>query len=803
MSQFKTPREVNFNAENLAEEWRRWEKSFKIYYAASELHTKPIATQIAILLNCAGEEARDIFDNFSISLDDENLTTDIVLDRYKVFCNPRRRPVFDAYKFWQRQQAVGELFDKWLTELRLIANNCDFGAFKDRLVRDKILFGTNDETARQRMLEEEDLTLEKAINICRSIEVTKARMQYMSNEKINSSLVQEIKKDRYPSFSASNTSVSNKPCRFCDLVHLHRQCPAYGKTCRKCGKYNHFAVVCRSFKSDTRNIKEITSEIQADSTVFQMCSLQSKPTGSKMRSTLTVLDHHNNTSTLSFKLDTGAEVNVLPLSLYKQMRLAPFSSTSTILRGFGNALIKPLGAVEMIICDRTGRKFSLIFFVTDIIHTPILGEHACELLNLVKKIEDISESSNLTLDMVTNNFLEVFSGTGLYKEKYNITLRDDAKPVIQQPRHIAYALRPKLKATLERLTRDGMVADVDCPTEWVSNLVVVEKKDKSLRLCLDPKPLNAAIMRERYVIPTPADVQAQLCGKRVFSVIDMKDGYWHVGLTEKSSFLTTFHTPWGRKRFLRMPFGLCSASEVMQKRNESTFGNIKGVHIIADDIIIAAEDEKEHDAIMLALLSRARESGVRFNREKIQFKVNSVSYMGHFVTKEGLMPDDQKIDAIVNMPPPIDVPSLQRFLGMTKYLSQYIPNESSITAPLRKLLKKNSEWTWDNEHDEAIAKLKLALISKPVLAFYDVNKAVTVQCDASQDGLGACLIQEGKPVAFASRSLSPAERNYAQIEKELLSIVFACEKFHQYVYGHRAVTIESDHRPLESGNRTV
>ena len=176
------------------------------------------------------------------------------------------------------------------------------------------------------------------------------------------------------------------------------------------------------------------------------------------------------------------------------------------MRGFGNALINPLGTVDMIVCDRTGRKFSLIFFVTDIIHTPILGE----LLNLVKKIEDISESSNLTLDMVTNNFLEVFSGTGLYKEKYDITLRDDAKPVIQQPRHIAYALRPKLKATLERLTRDGMVADVDCPTEWVSNLVVVEKKDKSLRLCLDPKPLNAAIMQERYVIPIPADVQAQL-----------------------------------------------------------------------------------------------------------------------------------------------------------------------------------------------------------------------------------------------------------------------------------------------------
>ena len=158
------------------------------------------------------------------------------------------------------------------------------------------------------------------------------------------------------------------------------------------------------------------------------------------------------------------------------MRLAPFLSTSTVLRGFGNALIKPLGTVDMIVCDRTGGKFSLIFFVTGIIHTPILGKHACELLNLVKKIEDISQSSNLTLDIVINNFLEVFSGTGLYKKKYDITLRDHAKPVIQQPRHIAYALRPKLKATLERLRRDCMVADVDCPTEWLSNLVVVEER---------------------------------------------------------------------------------------------------------------------------------------------------------------------------------------------------------------------------------------------------------------------------------------------------------------------------------------
>ena len=384
--------------------------------------------------------------------------------------------------------------------------------------------------------------------------------------------------------------------------------------------------------------------------------------------------------------------------------LPSLKPTSTVLCGFGNTLITPLGSVDMAVYDRTGRRFVLMFHVTEIVDMPILGEHACELLNLVKKIDDIRGSHPFTLDVVIRNYGDVFAGTGLYAQKDCITLKHDSKPVIQQPRHIAYALRSKLKSVLERLARDGIVADVDSPTEWVSNLVVIEKKDKSLRLCLDPKPLNAAILRERYLIPTPADVQSQLSGKRLFSVIDKKDGYWHVALTEESSYLTTFHTPWGRKRFLRMPFGLSSASEVMQKRNENTFDDIKGVHVIADDIIVAAENEEEHDAIMLALLNRARESGVRFNRKKIQFKVTSVRYMGHLVTEEGLKPDDDKSKAIVNMPPPCDVPSLQRFLGMTKYLSQHIPNESAITSPLRIVLKKGCEWKWSADQEEAFEK---------------------------------------------------------------------------------------------------
>ena len=150
------------------------------------------------------------------------------------------------------------------------------------------------------------------------------------------------------------------------------------------------------------------------------------------------------------------------------------------------------------------------------------------------------------------------------------------------------------------------------------------------------------------------------------------------------------------------------------------------------------------------------------------------------------------------MPKPTDVNSLQRLLGLIKYLAQYIPNESAITEPLGELLKKDAEWDWQPEHDKAIERLKAVLTSKPVLAFYDVNEPVTIQADASQSGLGACLMQKGKPVAYASLAMTSAEQNYAQIEKEMLAICFATSKFHQYVYGKPSVSVQTDHKPLES-----
>ena len=174
--------------------------------------------------------------------------------------------------------------------------------------------------------------------------------------------------------------------------------------------------------------------------------------------------------------------------------------------------------------------------------------------------------------------------------------------------------------------------------------------------------------------------------------------------------------------------------------------------------------------------------------------------MGHLLTAEGIVTDPNKVRAIKDMPTPTDVASLKRFLGMVNYLAKFLPHLSRVSEPLRRLEAKDAEWCWLPVHDEAVQKIKSLVCAAPVLKFYDVTQAVTVESDASLSGLGATLLQGGQPVAFASRALTSAERRYAQIEKELLSVVFACEMFdtYMYLYGRDIVHVKTDHQPLEA-----
>ena len=340
---------------------------------------------------------------------------------------------------------------------------------------------------------------------------------------------------------------------------------------------------------------------------------------------------------------------------------------------------------------------------------------------------------------------------------------------------------------------------------------MVVRKGRKLRLCIDPKDLNKALKRSHYPIPTIEEILPELSKAKVFSVADAKNGFWQVKLDQKSSFLTTFWTPFGRYRWLRMPFGISPASEEYQRRQHEVIEGLPGIHNIADDILIIGQGETEEDAIrdhdenMIRFLKRCQEQNLKLNPEKFKLKLSEVPYMGHLLTSNGLKPDPEKVRAVKEMPIPDGatrgekVKAVQRFLGFVNYLAKFLPKLSDACEPLRRLTDKDTIWHWEKHHQDAFDRVKEMVINFPVLRYYDVNLPVTIQCDSSDIGLGAVLMQEDRPVAFASRTLTKVERkSYAPIEKECLAIVFACYRFEQYIYGKENVIVESDHKPLQA-----
>ena len=224
---------------------------------------------------------------------------------------------------------------------------------------------------------------------------------------------------------------------------------------------------------------------------------------------------------------------------------------------------------------------------------------------------------------------------------------------------------------------------------------------------------------------------------------------------------------------------------------------LPGTEVMFDDFLIIGRGDTlkqaviDHDQNLIKFLERARERNLKLKAEKMPFRLQEVPVIGHMLIADGLAPSPEKIRAILEMPTPTDVPSLQRFLGMVNYVSKFVPKLSDHTELLLTLTVKGADWKWLPEHEKAFENLKSLLTSPPVLRYYDVHLPVVLQCDGSDTGLGAVLLHEGLPVMYSSRALTATERNYAQIEKELLAIVFAAEKFDKYIYA-RNVQVQSD-----------
>ena len=337
------------------------------------------------------------------------------------------------------------------------------------------------------------------------------------------------------------------------------------------------------------------------------------------------------------------------------------------------------------------------------------------------------------------------------------------------------------KAELERLQQEDVIIEVNHYTEWVNSIVPVQKPDGRIRLCIDTRNLNMAIKRNPYYMRTLDDILPQLSKAKTISMGDATSGYWHVPLDLVSSLLTTFSTSYGKFRWLKLLFGLKIASDVFQERLDRVLALVPNTIGIADDIVIYGENEIEHDASFITLCETARANGLKLNAKKLQFKSNDYKFFG--LTPDGLKADKSKIEAIVKMWSPKAETELKSFLGMVNYLGRYTPALAELRPSLDRLYKKDTVWRWDPEHQRAFEGIKSVISLLPVLAYFDAKSEHTIQCDASKQGLGAVLLQQGKPVMYISRTLTETEQRYSNIERELLAVAFALERLNHYTAG--------------------
>ncbi|KZS05511.1 Uncharacterized protein APZ42_031277 [Daphnia magna] len=502
---------------------------------------------------------------------------------------PQKSETFERCKFVSRRQAVEEPFDKFLLALKGLISSCNYDTQRDSLLRDQIVVGIIDNDTREPLLSQSTLDLKKAVEICRARESAwkhAVRMQSGTKASQTQMLVNLLNANRGMSSSQKmqnpKDSGNTSSCRFCGGQHSRGKCPAYGKFCVKCRRINHFAKVCeqspqqqsthgmakRFDNSSKKSLQQQTPQskncdsLQTDSEVtvreFIISSISNSKTDDSWFVTVSI-----DGVPVDFKVDTGAQCNVLPRNIFDKVVKLKQLKPGPKVTAYNRQPVRVVGQQQLHVVYNSG-PFKISCVVAEDVDVPVLGLPSCKALNVVKLVDSLQTRTvesgivphqDVSMAHLLDKYESVFKGIGKLPMEHRIQIQQSAVPVVHPARRIPFKLRGPVLDKLSEMEQLGLIVKVSDLTDWVSPMVVARKSNGDIRICLDPADLNGAIKRQHYQVPSAQEIFSRNGKAKYFSTLDATSGFLQVPLGDESTSLTTMATPFGRYKFLRLPFG--------------------------------------------------------------------------------------------------------------------------------------------------------------------------------------------------------------------------------------------------------
>ena len=499
----------------------------------------------------------------------------------------------------------------------------------------------------------------------------------------------------------------------------------------------------------------------------------------------------------------------------------PVLTAKVLVRGCGTTLpVEILNPTEEDVCLYKYTNLGIVSRVADSnvvcsIQTQLSKNNSAELHgqsdSLPPEVEKIVE--NIDVDLTKQQKFKIrqllhknenifatkeqpFGRTDLVKHKI---VTSTEMPIKQPVRRPPFHLRGEAQKEVDRMLDHGVIEPSESP--WASPVVLVRKKDGSLRYCIDYRKLNSITRKDSYPLPRIDESLDSLAEMKYFSTLDLASGYWQIGLDEDAKMKSAFCTPNGLYQFKVMPFGLTNAPATFQRLMERI---LTGLHwqtclVYIDDIIIFSETFDEHIDHLSEVFARLQSAGLKLKPKKCSIFKTEVAYLGHIVSRDGISTDPEKTKTVENWSTPQTASDVRSFLGLCSYYRRFVPDFATIAKPLTRLTEKNVPFVWSSEEEESWLKLKKLLTSAPVMAYPDSRATFILDTDASQVGIGAVLSQlkdgEEKVIAYGSRVLTKPERQYCITRRELLAVVYFVKYFRHYLYGKKFL-LRTDHASL-------